>query len=68
MLKDHNHDLIHQLSESSDSLWRVEEYYNNAEGCSECQAIWQKISDDLSNHTEMLKGEIERHVREGRFD
>jgi len=68
MLKDHNHDLIHQMSESSDSLWRMEEYMKNAEGCDKCQAIWQKMKDDFSVHTEMIREEIERHVKEGRFE
>jgi len=56
------------MSESSDSLWRMEEYMKNAEGCDKCQAIWQKMKDDFNVHTEMIRAEIERHVKEGRFE
>jgi len=46
----------------------MEEYMKNAEGCDKCQAIWQKIKDDFNAHTEMIRAEIERHVKEGRFE
>jgi len=68
MLKDHNHDLVQQLSEISDSLWRVGLYKQNAEGCDSCRAMWEKMKDDYENHVEMLKKEIVKHVNEERFD
>ncbi len=68
MLKDHNHDLVHQLSETSDSIWRMEEYLKNADGCESCQALWNEIKNDCEKHAELLKGEIARHVSENRFE
>lgn len=68
MLKDHNHDLIQQLSEISDSLWRISLYKQNAEECDSCRAIWEKMKDDYEAHVEMLKKEIVKHVEEKRFD
>jgi len=68
MLKDHNHDLVQQISESSDGVWRMEEYLKNSEGCERCQAMWIKIKDDFNSHVEMLRSEIEQHVKEGKFD
>ncbi len=67
MLKDHNHDLVHQLSETSDSFWRIEDYIKNAEGCDYCKGIWEEMKSDFEKHVEMLRVEIERHVKEGRF-
>jgi len=68
MLKDHNHDLVQQLSEISDSLWRIGLYKKNAEGCDSCMAMWDKMENDYESHVEMLKEEISKHVKEERFD
>ena len=68
MLKNHNHDLIHQLSETSDSLWRLDEYIKNSNSCSYCEALWSKIKQDHENHVALITEEIKRHISEGRFD
>jgi uncharacterized protein YeeX (DUF496 family) len=68
MLKDHNHDLVQQLSEISDSLWRMEDYIKNSEGCDSCSGMWKKMKEDYENHVDMLKAEINKHVKEERFD
>ena len=68
MLKNYNHDLVQQLSEISDSLWRIEEYKKNAEGCESCRNLWERIEKDYERHVEELKNEIAKHVKEGRFD
>lgn len=68
MLKDHNHDLVHQLSETSDSLWRLEDYLKSAKGCEYCEGIWKEIKEDHEKHIKLLTSEIERHVKEGRFE
>ncbi|OHA13975.1 MAG: hypothetical protein A2909_01665 [Candidatus Tagabacteria bacterium RIFCSPLOWO2_01_FULL_39_11] len=69
MLKDHNHDLIHSLSEKNDAVWRYEgEYTKNAEGCEFCQNLWRQLAEDDNRHIEMIKEEIKRHISEERFD
>ncbi len=68
MLKDHNHDLVQQLSEISDSLWRIESYKKASEGCATCSAMWAKFHKDYEDHTKMLADEIKKHVEENRFD
>lgn len=68
MLKDHNHDLIHQMSETSDALWRMDEYIKNAEGCESCKALWSLMKADLERHVGALKSEVEVHIREARFE
>jgi len=68
MLKDHNHDLIHQLSEISDSAWRMGEYLKSAEACESCKSIWQKFLADYEAHIVLLEAEIKRHVQENKFD
>lgn len=68
MLKDWNHDLIHQLSETSDSVWRMEKYKAAAQGCEHCSTLWSALHQDYDRHIAMLSAEIERHVGEKRFD
>lgn len=80
MLKDHNHDLIKQLSEDSSSLWRYDSYIKSAQGrsdseessdsmsCEHCINLWKKLKQTDEERVELLKEEIKRHVNEGRFD
>ncbi|MDD3752369.1 MAG: hypothetical protein PHS16_00240 [Candidatus Colwellbacteria bacterium] len=68
MLKNYNHDLIQQLSEISDSLWRIEDYIKNSEGCDSCANMWREMKEDYEKHVEMLKGEIAKHVKEDKFN
>ena len=69
MLKDHNHDLVHALSEKNDAVWRYEkEYAKNAEGCENCTLLWKQMADDDNKHIEMIVAEIRRHINENRFD
>lgn len=69
MLKNHNHDLVHALSEKNDAVWRYEkEYLKNAKGCEHCTKMWQKIMADDNKHIGFLMGEMRRHLEEKRFD
>ncbi len=69
MLKDHNHDLIHSISEKCDGVWRYKkEYLKNSAGCPSCVKMWQKIMEDDEKHIEMLKEEIGCHIKEDKFD
>lgn len=68
MLKDHNHDLVHSLSEKNDAVWRYPEYLKNAEGCLHCVNLWKKFMEDDEKHIGMLREEINRHIKENRFD
>lgn len=68
MLKDWNHDLVQQLSEISDSLWRIDDYIKNSEGCDHCSQMWEKMRKDYEEHSTLLINEIKRHVEEDRFE
>lgn len=67
-MKNHNHDLIQQLSEDLDSLWRYKEYIKNAKGCDHCIKMWKRLQVLDEEKAEMLRKEIIRHVQEKRFD
>lgn len=68
MLKNWNHDLVQQLSEISDSAWRMDAYLAASKDCSHCHGLWQKLKADYDNQVQLLAAEISRHCEEGRFD
>ncbi len=68
MLKDWNHDLVQQLSEISDSLWRMKQYHTTSKGCGHCTMLWHELTKDYERHVKMLTAEIARHVKEDRFE
>lgn len=69
MLKDHNHDLVHALSEKNDAVWRYRRHYlKTSKGCRSCTAMWKRLMADDERHAEMLVSEIRRHIAEKRFN
>ena len=63
MLKNHSHDLVHQLSEISDSVWRIEKHYlEEAKDCESCAALWKQLHHDYEKHIALLKEEIAKHL------
>lgn len=68
MLKDWNHDLVQQLSEISDSLWRMDQYKTASKECATCSGMWSQLEADYEKHSKMLTDEIKKHVQENRFD
>ncbi|PIR44184.1 hypothetical protein COV23_01360 [Candidatus Wolfebacteria bacterium CG10_big_fil_rev_8_21_14_0_10_31_9] len=62
MLENNAHNLIHQLSEISDSVWRIKKHYlNESTDCESCQKLWQKLKQDYENHIALLQEEIKKH-------
>jgi len=67
-MKNWNHDLVHQLSEDLDSLWRYDAYLKSAEGCDRCTAMWKKFKEIDEEKARMLQDEILQHIKENKFD
>ncbi len=67
-MKNHNHDLIHQLSELLDSIWRFDEYKKNAAGCGECEKLWDELKSAYQEWERRLVGAISKHIKEGEFE
>ncbi|MEM2759616.1 MAG: hypothetical protein QXU32_06795 [Nitrososphaerales archaeon] len=63
------YNLTKQLEKKSQFLWVVDNYIKDAEneGNSKCVEIFRKIKADEEKHVEMLKEEIARLSREGKF-
>ncbi len=70
MIKNCNHDLIHQLSESMDSLWRFDEYLKNAQenGCGRCVELWKKMKELSQEQIKLLKQYLEDCIKEEKFE
>jgi bacterioferritin (cytochrome b1) len=69
LLSNCNYNLTKQLEKKSQFLWIVDSYIKDAEneGNSQCAEIFRKIKADEERHVEMLKQEIARLSREGKF-
>ena len=70
MMKNCNHDLIHQLSECMDSLWRYDEYIKNAreDSCGNCVELWEKMKELTKEQIKLLKKHLEDCIKEGKFE
>lgn len=68
-MKNYIHDLVHQLSEKLDSLWRYDEYIRNAkrDKCVSCVKVWQYMKGSDKECIKVLEKEITRIVKAGKF-
>ena len=62
-MKDHDHDLIHDLSRRLDCLWRYDQYIANADGQAELQAFWRDAKSQEQTSIDQLKKLIRQHVQ-----
>ncbi len=70
MIKNCQHNLIHQLSETMDSLWRMNQYQEDAkkENCSEGVEFWKNYKDTLEKQILMLKEQLEKVIAKEGID
>lgn len=65
MLKNNIHNLLHQLSEISDSAWRIEKHYlEESNKCDTCVDLWRQLHEDYDRHIELIKAELNKHINE----
>lgn len=67
-MKDHIHNLIQQISEKQDSVWRYENHYikdAEAAGCDVCVAMYKKHWEADNKDVEELTAELKKHLNEG---
>lgn len=65
MIKNYQHNIIHQLSETLDSLWRMDQYLEDArkEGYQEGIEFWNKYRESLEKQIETLKEELKKTAK-----
>ncbi len=68
-IRNHDHDLIHELSIRLDSIWRYDQYIANAAGenAPNVQKLWEDIKAQDVRIVERLKESIREHVRNDCF-
>lgn len=66
-IKNHDHDMIHELSERLDSLWRYDQYIKNAKGNKSLENFWEKVKKQERSNITSLKRLIGEHVRKKCF-
>lgn len=61
--KNHDHDLIHELSKRLDGVWRYDQYLANAEGQENLQKFWQSVKaqeqDNICEIKKLISQQIE---------
>jgi len=70
MIKNCQHNLIHQLSETMDSLWRMDNYIEDAKesDCSKGVNFWENYKKTLENQISLLKDQLEEVIKEEGLD
>ncbi len=66
-VKDHDHDLVHDLSRRLDALWRYDQYIANAIGYESVQVFWKKVKEQEKQNIIELKRLLKEHIQLGDF-
>ena len=68
-IRNHDHDLIHELSKRLDGVWRYDQYIANADGedAPKVKKLWEEIKTQDMQVVEQLKQLIRQHVKENCF-
>ncbi|HAR63829.1 MAG: hypothetical protein DKM50_08550 [Candidatus Margulisiibacteriota bacterium] len=65
-----NFDLVEELAKKASSVWRLDQYLNDAKStnnCQHCVELWQKMKELDTQAVDMLQKEIVMHVQSGVF-
>jgi hypothetical protein len=60
--KNHDHDLVHELSRRLDGVWRYDQYLANAEGHETLQKFWKQVKSQEQANIDQLKKLISQHI------
>lgn len=65
MLDNNTYNLMSQITEESQSLWRIKNSYKkDAAGCKECMDFWDKLAKDKEQHIKDLEKLIAVHIED----
>jgi len=65
--KDHDHDLVHDLSKRLDALWRYDQYIANAEDKPALQDLWRDLKRQETDNIKRVKQMIADEIKNGCF-
>jgi hypothetical protein len=66
-VKDHDHDLIHELSRRLDCLWRYDQYIANASDQQDLQEFWRDAKSQEQKNIDRLKQLLKQHIQANCF-
>ena len=66
-IRDHDHDMIHDLSKRLDAVWRYDQYVANAGKFPDLQEFWKESKTQELKTIDRLKELIREHVRQNNF-
>lgn len=65
MLDNNTYNLMMQLIEENQDLWRIKNnYIKDAGGCGECEDFWKKMVIDKEGHIDELEKLIKEHFKQ----
>lgn len=67
LIRNHDHDLIHELSKRLDGVWRYDQYIANAKDAPHVKAFWTELKKQEIKNVERLKELVGEHVRKDCF-
>jgi hypothetical protein len=65
--RDHDHDMIHELSKRLDSVWRMDQYIANAAGDADLQNLWRDLKSQEQENVQRLKQLVKEHCAKDCF-
>jgi hypothetical protein len=66
MLENNTYNLMAQITEESQSLWRIRNsYMKDAKECDSCHEFWDKLARDKEQHIRDLEKLIREHTSVG---
>jgi len=66
-MKDHDRDLIHELSRRTDFLWRCDQFIANADGHEELQDFWRDVKKQELGNTDKMRKLIQKEIKQDCF-
>ena len=66
-IANHDHDLIHELSERLDALWRYDQYVENAQGHDDLQKFWNELKNQDQANVKRMKELVAEEVEKECF-
>jgi hypothetical protein len=66
-IRDHDHNMVHDLSKRLDAVWRYDQFIENAGKFPKLQQFWQESKEMELQTIERLKELIREHVRNDNF-
>jgi len=65
--KDHDHDLVHELSRRLDGVWRYDQYIANAKGLTDLETFWRSVKAQEQENIQQIKKLLAQHVQSNCF-